>query len=176
MRGISWLAASQLAAQEGLCTMEGVSKYLSIYLLLTRSSTPVTSTSRMIGAWWIVRAFFQQRFSVHVWCALVGYNMTGPRVIDGTHNGSVLQKFSGKWSTPFIQRMRPLGHKEECCYNMARHLSSFRQRVARIFERTLWRKRDWKKRTSCLAGSITRLQSVRLLSLSLREVEIVALW
>ena len=29
MRGISWLAASQSAAQEGLCTMEWVSKYVS---------------------------------------------------------------------------------------------------------------------------------------------------
>ena len=27
MRGISWLAANQLASQEGLCTMEWVSKY-----------------------------------------------------------------------------------------------------------------------------------------------------
>ena len=28
MRGISWLAANQLASQEGLCTMEWVSKYI----------------------------------------------------------------------------------------------------------------------------------------------------
>jgi len=28
MRGISWLAANQLAAQEGLCTVEWVSKYV----------------------------------------------------------------------------------------------------------------------------------------------------
>jgi len=27
MRGISWLAANQLASQEGLCTMELVSKW-----------------------------------------------------------------------------------------------------------------------------------------------------
>ena len=31
MRGISWLAASQLAAQEGLCTVEWVSKWVSKY-------------------------------------------------------------------------------------------------------------------------------------------------
>ena len=32
VRGISWLAANQLASQEGLCTMEWVSKFEKVYM------------------------------------------------------------------------------------------------------------------------------------------------
>jgi len=55
MRGISWLAANQLASQEGLCTMEWVSKYFtcmvfSSYFMLSRGlDSSVSSVNRLQG-------------------------------------------------------------------------------------------------------------------------------
>ena len=48
MRGISWLAANQLAAHEGLCTMEWVSKLEKSHILCSFFQSLYTTSDAMI--------------------------------------------------------------------------------------------------------------------------------
>ena len=75
MRGISWLAANQLAAQEGLCTMEWVSKYLvcpklSTHVLQLRS---ISNNNRKQHYLW---SCFTCIFSLLIYFVAVRSNIT----------------------------------------------------------------------------------------------------